>query len=1363
MEIDGTRIGSAGPHSHTPETFGDDSSGNGHLSSYSGRMDVNHEGSDIGAPIYSNESSEMSVTTESHDALGPTDHSTASHVVDGHYGSSGAHHVSGASGGYDLSGHSQNAVSLSGTSSHMPHSQHHASTIPSSSILSHMPQAHPSSGSGNVDSSFASSLSASNQPLHGSNQPMHPSASGASSLASSSALTASVGGTMLSTGIGKKIKILAKKPDTIATSSTNASSTSIGMPNSTDVDIMNAHSYQMDADDSTSNSGIDYYGVPNMHAHMGMSGGYGYDAYGAGAYDANGMAVGGAMGNLGGGHHHHTPGGGAMRKRKMMPGEYELGGSTDGLVPATKKRAKMTGRGSGGAYSPAGAKRGGGTPSRGGKRGGGSGGASASAVGAGGMMMHPYGTPTAPGGRRQPPVGAVSSRRDLEGTAMAVCYDTVVELMERPEAPPFNQPVDPEALGIPNYHHIIKKPMDLRTVKDKVKRNMYRNAQDFVEDVRLIWSNATTFNASDSAVHQMALVMAMYFESRVPDIIARANAMEPSVGMGMDAQTWAAVVAASSPSAAASSTGGGGGASSSLVGGMGHHATPGRGSTRGGGGASATPSSSRTPRAASLAAAAASSTSAHNTPSSGGASSRPVRHDPKKTPYDERIKQLIQQVKSAENQLANLKKNGYNQALNKAIDALAQHPPSRTFEVTDVSALPYPLKASLAHILRSMSDIGHVREIVKILMQERFAFPRNGTEVFLDVDDMTPIMLRRIEHYIRESYPDGVALLETPAPDPPAEDVDDHHHLNATYASSSNNNGGTGSGGSGGGGGGLSSSQSRARASVSGPSAGTSASSTDESMLVDVMGIDAAPLPTAVTHSSSSSSSGNHLPSTSSYHNTLTSKSDGNYSGASSSSSSASTANNNNNHTSSSSSSSHHHHHHKSSSSSQKPSSTKSHHAMLDESDSDTSDSDSDDDVVNSNVMLRQSTRVLDIVPAAPKEEEDGGEVEIKNPQSWSSFDAPSSSTTTPMRPTTPGSSSTTPGGHGTIAGGGIGSAGEGMDAASSSASSVVGGGAADEHSRSGFEDGFSGANPAGSSSSWDAFRNLDAQNKQRDRERAELEEKQRKEREEREAAARAEEERKRKAMEEEKAKMAEEEKAKREAEIKARREAERARREASSAEQGMDMMEQSSIMHSLEREMRSNPQPPPPAPSAVSLTDLNPASNHPDVASNHPDVASNHPDVAPNHPDVTSAHPDVTSTTSTDTSNSDASNSSSADTTAAAAADTTTTTTAAAAAAVAAADTHNLTSSTTDDASNAASDNNTAANTNETLGEHVDTSAMVDAPAVPSSPTTSTTSNNDVLPSSDTHTTDIEKSEAVPGPSAPSVPSDPSSDSSNL
>uniref|UniRef100_A0A8C1SIU5 Bromodomain containing 4 n=1 Tax=Cyprinus carpio TaxID=7962 RepID=A0A8C1SIU5_CYPCA len=69
---------------------------------------------------------------------------------------------------------------------------------------------------------------------------------------------------------------------------------------------------------------------------------------------------------------------------------------------------------------------------------------------------------------------------------------------------PFYKPVDVDALGLHDYHDIIKHPMDLSTIKDKLENRQYRDAQEFAADVRLMFSNCYKYNPPDHEVVAMA-------------------------------------------------------------------------------------------------------------------------------------------------------------------------------------------------------------------------------------------------------------------------------------------------------------------------------------------------------------------------------------------------------------------------------------------------------------------------------------------------------------------------------------------------------------------------------------------------------------------------------------------------------------------------------------------------------------------------------------------------------------------------------------------------------------------------------------------------------------------------------------------
>jgi len=68
---------------------------------------------------------------------------------------------------------------------------------------------------------------------------------------------------------------------------------------------------------------------------------------------------------------------------------------------------------------------------------------------------------------------------------------------------PFLEPVDPIALGVPDYYNVITNPMDLSTLRKKLESGEYETADQFEHDCRLIFSNCYTYNHPDSEVYKM--------------------------------------------------------------------------------------------------------------------------------------------------------------------------------------------------------------------------------------------------------------------------------------------------------------------------------------------------------------------------------------------------------------------------------------------------------------------------------------------------------------------------------------------------------------------------------------------------------------------------------------------------------------------------------------------------------------------------------------------------------------------------------------------------------------------------------------------------------------------------------------------
>ncbi|KAL9853490.1 transcription intermediary factor 1-alpha [Geothlypis trichas] len=110
-----------------------------------------------------------------------------------------------------------------------------------------------------------------------------------------------------------------------------------------------------------------------------------------------------------------------------------------------------------------------------------------------------------------------SEKRKLEDTMGLApidrrkCERLLLYLYCHEMSPAFQDPVPPT---VPDYYRIIKKPMDLSTIKRRldVTNSFYTKPEDFVADFRLIFQNCAEFNEPDSEVADAGMKLEAYFE-----------------------------------------------------------------------------------------------------------------------------------------------------------------------------------------------------------------------------------------------------------------------------------------------------------------------------------------------------------------------------------------------------------------------------------------------------------------------------------------------------------------------------------------------------------------------------------------------------------------------------------------------------------------------------------------------------------------------------------------------------------------------------------------------------------------------------------------------------------------------------------
>ncbi|XP_051512211.1 tyrosine-protein kinase BAZ1B-like [Myxocyprinus asiaticus] len=78
------------------------------------------------------------------------------------------------------------------------------------------------------------------------------------------------------------------------------------------------------------------------------------------------------------------------------------------------------------------------------------------------------------------------------------CEEILQKLVKFRYSWPFREPVSAEEAE--DYQEVISNPMDFTTMQNKFTSHQYRNAQDFLEDMKLIFSNAEEYNQPSSNV-----------------------------------------------------------------------------------------------------------------------------------------------------------------------------------------------------------------------------------------------------------------------------------------------------------------------------------------------------------------------------------------------------------------------------------------------------------------------------------------------------------------------------------------------------------------------------------------------------------------------------------------------------------------------------------------------------------------------------------------------------------------------------------------------------------------------------------------------------------------------------------------------
>ncbi|WKA00433.1 hypothetical protein VitviT2T_018787 [Vitis vinifera] len=95
--------------------------------------------------------------------------------------------------------------------------------------------------------------------------------------------------------------------------------------------------------------------------------------------------------------------------------------------------------------------------------------------------------------QKEPKLPHRGPRYDKEELKAALVV--IKKVMKMDAAEPFNVPVNPVELGIPDYFDVIDTPMDFGTIYDNLEKGVkYMNSEDVFKDVQYIWENCHKYN-----------------------------------------------------------------------------------------------------------------------------------------------------------------------------------------------------------------------------------------------------------------------------------------------------------------------------------------------------------------------------------------------------------------------------------------------------------------------------------------------------------------------------------------------------------------------------------------------------------------------------------------------------------------------------------------------------------------------------------------------------------------------------------------------------------------------------------------------------------------------------------------------------
>ncbi|XP_052861853.1 nucleosome-remodeling factor subunit NURF301 [Anopheles cruzii] len=121
----------------------------------------------------------------------------------------------------------------------------------------------------------------------------------------------------------------------------------------------------------------------------------------------------------------------------------------------------------------------------------------------------------------------------------------IKQIQQHKSAWPFMEPVDPNEA--PDYYHVIKEPMDLQKIEQKIDNKVYQMLSEFIGDMTKIFDNCRFYNPKESPFFRCAESLESFFVQKIK--FFRENLVDKTEEAANSTQTAATAAVVVAPSA----------------------------------------------------------------------------------------------------------------------------------------------------------------------------------------------------------------------------------------------------------------------------------------------------------------------------------------------------------------------------------------------------------------------------------------------------------------------------------------------------------------------------------------------------------------------------------------------------------------------------------------------------------------------------------------------------------------------------------------------------------------------------------------------------------------------------------------------